>query len=384
MMRSTLIGLAAILPVVLPAQRVTTSVDVGGASMRYADTVSAAGPAITPSITAEWTRASLGATGTYARLGTGSSTQGLLTGSVFTPKAGVLLGELDGSTGGSYHEDGSRTGQTLAIGRLHAMGDAGGAWIGGGSGASWDGFAWRKIVETEAGAWARAGAGTFLVTVAPTAVADTIRYTDAQATAHWTFTAFEAGLTAGARGGQHVAAVGGTSRAWGSASLTAWVNPTVGIVASAGTYPVDFTQGFPGGRFATLSVRFSGGGLHPHADTRAMSVSSSPSSARQPTAADAHSGLSDFRIVTANGVASIALRAASAHLVEINADFTGWRPVAMSQSSAGAWSMPLVTSPGTHQVNVRVDGGPWQVPPGLTSMADEFGGAVGLLVVEYE
>jgi hypothetical protein len=56
----------------------------------------------------------------------------------------------------------------------------------------------------------------------------------------------------------------------------------------------------------------------------------------------------------------------------------------MSQSSAGAWSMPLVTSPGTHQVNVRVDGGPWQVPPGLTSMADEFGGAVGLLVVEYE
>jgi len=33
-------------------------------------------------------------------------------------------------------------------------------------------------------------------------------------------------------------------------------------------------------------------------------------------------------------------------------------------------------------MNVRLDGGKWLVPPGLLSMLDEFGGTVGLLVVD--
>jgi hypothetical protein len=37
---------------------------------------------------------------------------------------------------------------------------------------------------------------------------------------------------------------------------------------------------------------------------------------------------------------------------------------------------------GKYQMNIRVDGGQWIVPPGLLSMADEFGGAIGLLVIE--
>jgi len=31
---------------------------------------------------------------------------------------------------------------------------------------------------------------------------------------------------------------------------------------------------------------------------------------------------------------------------------------------------------------LRIDGRDWAVPPGLLSMVDEFGGTVGLLVVE--
>jgi hypothetical protein len=31
---------------------------------------------------------------------------------------------------------------------------------------------------------------------------------------------------------------------------------------------------------------------------------------------------------------------------------------------------------------VRVDGGDWVVPPALLSLKDEFGGSVGLLVIE--
>jgi hypothetical protein len=33
-------------------------------------------------------------------------------------------------------------------------------------------------------------------------------------------------------------------------------------------------------------------------------------------------------------------------------------------------------------MNVRVDGGRWLVPLGLLSMVDEFGGVVGLLIVD--
>jgi hypothetical protein len=36
---------------------------------------------------------------------------------------------------------------------------------------------------------------------------------------------------------------------------------------------------------------------------------------------------------------------------------------------------------GKYQMNIRIDGGPWIVPPGVLSMLDEFGGSVGLLVV---
>ena len=37
---------------------------------------------------------------------------------------------------------------------------------------------------------------------------------------------------------------------------------------------------------------------------------------------------------------------------------------------------------GKYQMNLRVNGSDWTVPPGLMSMIDEFGGTVGLLVVE--
>jgi hypothetical protein len=33
-------------------------------------------------------------------------------------------------------------------------------------------------------------------------------------------------------------------------------------------------------------------------------------------------------------------------------------------------------------MNVRINGGEWTVPPGMLSMRDEFGGTVGLLVIQ--
>jgi hypothetical protein len=54
----------------------------------------------------------------------------------------------------------------------------------------------------------------------------------------------------------------------------------------------------------------------------------------------------------------------------------------MQPASGGWWAVTLPINAGKYQMNLRLDGGRWLVPPGLLSMRDEFGGAVGLLVVE--
>jgi hypothetical protein len=63
-------------------------------------------------------------------------------------------------------------------------------------------------------------------------------------------------------------------------------------------------------------------------------------------------------------------------------DFTQWAPVNLQRLNDGWWGAPVPIEPGTYQMNLRIDGGPWRVPAGMLSMKDEFGGVTGLLVIE--
>jgi 1,4-alpha-glucan branching enzyme len=74
--------------------------------------------------------------------------------------------------------------------------------------------------------------------------------------------------------------------------------------------------------------------------------------------------------------------APNARRVEISGDFTNWKPVALRRAADGRWTATLDLAVGTHRMNARVDGGGWIVPPGLTTMSDDFAGEVGLLVIE--
>jgi hypothetical protein len=38
-------------------------------------------------------------------------------------------------------------------------------------------------------------------------------------------------------------------------------------------------------------------------------------------------------------------------------------------------------TPGTHQLNIRVDGDAWRAPPGTTTVTDDYNGSVGVIVV---
>jgi 1,4-alpha-glucan branching enzyme len=83
-----------------------------------------------------------------------------------------------------------------------------------------------------------------------------------------------------------------------------------------------------------------------------------------------------------DGSYRLALRAPGAHRVEISGDFTGWRAVPLERGNDGQWTLTLPLAFGTHRMNARIDGGQWIVPPGLTTMSDDFSGEVGLLVIE--
>ena len=367
------------LPSAAWGQRVTSSLDIGGAAMRYADSLTANGGSLSPALAVEWPRATLGGAATFSHFASGWSSQGAMNASVFSQPAGLFVGELAGTAGGSAHQDGTRTGQTLGSLRGHLMGDRSGAWLGGAAGRTWDGDIWRNVLNAELGGWTKTGDATLVATVTPTSVDDTIRYTDSQLSIRWSRSYLELGGEIGFRAGATGVAVGGPGRRWGSVAATTWLAPNLGLVLTGGTYPIDLTQGFPGGRFVTLSLRIRSS---PPASISGRSVENGVAGGR--TDGNGEPALTFRALPISRGQVQLEVQAPGAQSVEISGDFTSWLPVSLSRAAGGKWVVSVAVAPGTHQLNVRLNGGSWRVPPGLPPITDEFGGAVGLLVVEQQ
>jgi 1,4-alpha-glucan branching enzyme len=75
------------------------------------------------------------------------------------------------------------------------------------------------------------------------------------------------------------------------------------------------------------------------------------------------------------------IRVIGATRVELSGDFTSWQPVRLAPALDSWWTITLPLRPGMYELNVRVNGGPWLVPAQLLAITNEFGGAVGLLVI---
>jgi len=67
---------------------------------------------------------------------------------------------------------------------------------------------------------------------------------------------------------------------------------------------------------------------------------------------------------------------------EVMGDFTDWKPLPLENVENSWWRIRVPLEPGVHEMNIRVDGREWTVPRGLVRKSDEFGGAVGVFVVE--
>jgi hypothetical protein len=139
----------------------------------------------------------------------------------------------------------------------------------------------------------------------------------------------------------------------------------VAFSLGAGTMSRDVNYGGPVGRFFSASVKLAPAALlRPRQRPEIMAF---------PTA---------FSIgELTDGEYEVRIRLPQARVVELAGDFNEWKPIRLSQTEADTWRVALHLKPGTYHMNIRVDGATWIAPPGVPSVADEFNGQVGLIII---
>jgi hypothetical protein len=236
-----------------------------------------------------------------------------------------------------------------------------------------DGAVWRSVRQAELGASVPLRGTHFTVMATPSITDDTLRYTDLLAVLGGSSGVFDLSASVGGRLGAALPIVGGDQRLWGGVSVAAWLAPRVALTVASGTYPVDVTQGFPAGRYLSAGVRVGA-----TRSVRAADVARAGRIRRE--ARDA--GVTSFEVRRGAGeVVEVRVGASRAREVLVNGDVTGWRPVSLVRDGDGWWRGRLVMVAATAELVVRVDGGPWLVPPGAEEIVDEFGGRSGRIVV---
>jgi Glycogen recognition site of AMP-activated protein kinase len=324
--------------------------------------------------------ASLSASGGFAQFeGGGWTLQGAAAGTKFAPFGSHFGAEIGGATVGSTHQDGTTAGAVLGRGRLHWMGSWSGVWAGGALGQAWDGVEWQRDRKIETGAWLRHSTLTLVAEATPTWVGDNLQYVDAELTASIVRRQLDLTASGGIRQWSRAAGVAGSG--WGSVGAALWIAPHLALVAGGGSYPADYGQGLRSGSYFSLGLRLAFRRLG--RDTPApIDAPLSLVTGKLQGPARRTGPISSFELHSdGGGQQRFLVRASNARRIQLAGDFTLWQPVTLTRSADGSWQVTLPVPPGLHRINIRVDDGKWEVPPGLPAIADDFGGAVGILQI---
>jgi hypothetical protein len=187
------------------------------------------------------------------------------------------------------------------------------------------------------------------------------RWSEAEGRLYWGVGRWSLDLAVGAR----LAAAGIGAAMWANANGALLVNSRVALVGGVGTAPGGLASRLPAHRFASLGLRLM----------RAAPIARALPAELQPVA-------TAFEVQQLEpGQYRVAVRVPRARVVELTGDFTSWTPVALHRGGGDWWEITLPIAPGTHQVNIRVNGERWVAPPGATVVDDDFAGVVGVIVV---
>jgi hypothetical protein len=371
----------------LCAQAVRTR-DVGIASVRYENGLSATAATLNEALVVQRERSSTLANGVLSIFQDGRwGMQGVLAGSRFSapinpdaeiaPLFRTIRGEAS-VVGSSAAQQGMMpTFEVLGELKAHMLDINRGIWAGGGVAHTWDGQRWTTAMVGDGAAWIRRGSSLLTLSFRPMQLASGDLLGDTEVRVSWTRgkTGYE--FNSGVRGGQ--ARRGTVGWIAGAISQPVWRDLLLSV--SAGSYAADLRQALPGGRYASVSMRLP--------TKRSMSRTETNGARR--TAADSILGpappsptglATTFDTpVPGTGTRVIRVRAAGARRVEIMGDFTDWQAVPMVLGPLNEWELTLSVEAGVHRFNLRVDGRDFLVPVNMGQATDEFAGRVAVVVL---
>lgn len=186
------------------------------------------------------------------------------------------------------------------------------------------------------------------------------QYADLVSTVYWSRGALALDGLVGTRVGNSY----GARATWGRAQASWALGEQLALVAAGGTRASEPSVGRVGGKFFSFGVRLASAPWIAHV---------------------LHGGVrataSTFGVRAEGATRVIHVRAPAARTIELMADFTDWQPVLMRHMGTDEWELAMRIAPGSHRLNIRIDGGEWSAPPGAGTVQDEFNGVVGLVVV---
>jgi hypothetical protein len=154
-----------------------------------------------------------------------------------------------------------------------------------------------------------------------------------------------------------------------SATATYWPSKTMAVFVNAARQLPDFVHGAEASRSFTIGLRLN------EPSPAVLRVARMRPIVQVGDVEGVQSGSPD------STRRMLHVRAPGATRVEVMGDFTDWEPVQLV-SADGAFGATFVLSPGTHRMAVRLDAGEWVPAANTPAVDDDFGGRVGLLVVQ--
>jgi hypothetical protein len=342
---------------------------------------------------------------------------GIVTGTFTSPTVYGVRAEMIGNASRAIDERSLGTDQIDVQTRVHVLfHEHGGVWLGGGVARPWRVGVTSSADVTDAGAWtkvgdalAKFGTATFTATftnfsftkvasvddsgsaslsctaspaasanvAANTMLSETAgtgpcerqsRFSDLEGSVHWEVGAIELTASSGYRFGDSYD-VTPDSKRWTAGTATVWLNDRIAIIGGGGRQPALPLRGLPARSYGMAGLELaywpiSKGAVPvslPHAIlVKTFEMHALPSSA---------------------GMEKVIIHVGGVETVDVMGDFSDWSPLTLVRRGRDLWELSVPLAPGTHQINVRVDGGPWMAPPGVPTMHDNFGGDVGLIVV---
>jgi hypothetical protein len=350
------------------------TVDLGASVVRYDGFEVSNAATITPTFDWYGHRGALNARGTLLRFESGNrSAQGSVVGSLFTRPANGWRIETSATAGASSYADFASFWHALGELRVHREISRGGAWIAatGGRTAFGSPSDARPVFAASLSAFQRRGPSLVLLLTAGRAFVGDTQYSDIGMTARGQYGKLVLETILGAR----VWSEGAGHGVYGEASGSLPFADRWAFVLSGGRYPSDPIRGSIAGRYFSAALRF-------RIPSPARPVPSVPTRHTGANGGDDPPSSTTLTVVPeSSGQTRLVLRAPPATLLEIAGDFTDWQPVSMSRTAAGSWEVVLPMAKGVHQINLRIDGGPWTAPGGTTRLVGDYGDEVGTFVV---